>query len=233
MATPIDPDARFRRLKEQAKREGSSQIKQAEGALARRFAAQGLTGSGAQIKAEQQVRNEAQGAIGRRLGEIENLQESEALRRQEVEEGRKYQTSEREAGQKFASGQQSLQNKFQMGLLGKQQQFSAQQNELARQLQRKAMALQESQFGQQMDLAMRQFALDEEVTRANMDLAKSEANKKGLFERLGSMSTGDLFKGGGASTGAILGGIIGGVPGAVGGAIGGASISEAKKRLGF
>lgn len=218
MAQKIDPDARFERLKKQASREIKGQQQEARGALARRFAAQGMTGSGAQLKLEQQINRQGQGALARRLGDIENLQESEALKRQETKEARDFAKRERQASQDFSKEALNL-----------QQNFQARQNYLSRGLQQRAMNIQESQFGKQMELAREQFDLDKLVTMANLDLAKAEANKKGLMERLGSISTGDLFKGSNAGTGAILGTIVGGPIAGVGGAIfGSATDSDSK-----
>ena len=196
MGMRIDPDARFKRLREQAKSEVGSERQRAEEALKRRFASQGLGSSGAAIKAEQQVGKQAESALARRIGNIESAQESDALRRQEIKEGREFARGEREAGQSFAAGQSELARKFARGerlssqefadlQREKGQTFAAAQNKMARDLQRKAQELQSSQFGQQMEMAKRQFELDEEVTRFNMDLAKQNSGGGGFLDDIG------------------------------------------------
>lgn len=254
----LDPSARFKRLKEEAKRETTAQTQQAQEALKRRFAALGLQSSGAAIKQEQLAQQAGQTALQRRLGDIQSAQESEQLRRQEIEEGRQFARSEREASQAFGSEQAQLQRAFQTGertasqqfgaeqaLLGrefakaerlsqqdfaalqnkiqrefasdealKQRGFTAEQAQLARDLQaeqfasqllfqRESRDIQQSQFAQQMDLAIKQFNLDEEITRYNQALADAEASKKTIFDRLGQYGTNffgglqDIFTGGG------------------------------------
>lgn len=105
MATPIDPNARFERQKTLAKQESNAEAQQAKDALARRFAAMGRTNSGAAIKNEQQINRASNDALQKRLQSVQDAQDTEALRRQEIEEGRKFQTSEREASQLFARGE--------------------------------------------------------------------------------------------------------------------------------
>lgn len=166
MGMRIDPNQRFKRLRDEAKQETTGAKQQAEEALKRKFASQGLGSSGAAIKAEQQVGKQADTALGRRLGQIESLQEESNLRQQEIQSGRDFAKSEREAGQQFQSG-----------LMGKQQAFSAKENEAGRFLQQKAMDLQKSQFGQQMDLALKQFAMDEETTKFNRWLSEASLNQ--------------------------------------------------------
>lgn len=245
----LDPNARFKRLKEEAKRETTAQTQQAQEALKRRFAALGLQSSGAAIKQEQLAQEAGQTALQRRLEGIQSAQETEQLRRQEIEEGRQFARGEREASQKFGAEQAKLAREFQTGertaaqlfgaeqaLLGrefakgerlsaqdfaalqnkiqrefasdealKQRGFTAEQAQLARDIQidqfakqlefqKESRAIQESQFGQQMDLAIKQFNLDEEITRYNQALAEAEASKKTIFDSLGDFGT-DIWKG--------------------------------------
>lgn len=110
--TPIDPNARFDRQRGIAKQEQTAANQEAKDAMARRFAAMGRSNSGAAIKSERIVDKEGNDALQKRLTSIQDVQETDQLRRQEIEEGRKYQTSEREAGQGFLSTQNQLGREF-------------------------------------------------------------------------------------------------------------------------
>lgn len=226
MAQEIDPDARFKRAREQAKGETTAATQQRKEALRRKFAQAGLTSSGAAIKQEQLAEKQGQQALGQRLGAIDTAQEESALRRQEIEKQREFQRSEREAGQAFgaeqalkqrgfAAQQAELQRKFQSGerlssqefaalQAGKQREFQSGERlssqDFAAQQANIAREIQKTQFGQQMQLALDKFALDKEVTEFNKKMAIDEANKKDWFDRLGDQGTAGwkgLFESGG------------------------------------
>jgi len=231
----LDPNARFERQRLLAKQEQNQANQQASEAMQRRLAAQGRLNSGSAIKGEQKIQNAGNQVLTKRLGEIQDAQEGEQLRKQEIEEGRKFTTAEREASQAFGADQARLSREFttseRLGgqdfsekLMGKQQAFAtserlagqdfasneAGKNRAFSTSERKASELyqheqnslqrgfqammQNEQLKQQLDMFNKQFALDEEVTRFNMDMAKSEANKKDIFQRFGDVWT-NVYKG--------------------------------------
>lgn len=101
----IDPTARFERQRQLAKQEQGAATQQAQDAMARRYAAMGRTNSGAAIKGERMLQQQSNEALQKRLQGIQDSQDTEELRRQEIDEGRKFQTSEREASQGFSRGE--------------------------------------------------------------------------------------------------------------------------------
>jgi len=128
----IDPDARFKKLKLEAKQESTASTQAKKEALNRRFAQSGLLSSGAAIKQENIADKQGQSALSRRLSDIETSQEDSALRRQEIEKGRQFQTSEREAGQSFGSSQADKQRGFISGERQAGQKFAGEQAGISR-----------------------------------------------------------------------------------------------------
>lgn len=213
MAEKIDPNARFQRLREQAKQETGAAVQARKEALARKFAQAGLTSSGAAIKQETLAEKAGQSALGRRLGQIESAQESEALRRQEVQEGREFAAGQAKLGREFQASQGELQRKFaaEQAGLGREfargereagQEFSATQSAKMLELQQKfaadqadiARKIQQGQFNDQMEFAKEQFGYDQEITQFNQKMAKDEAGKKDIFSNIGQFGT-DAWKG--------------------------------------
>jgi hypothetical protein len=227
MGMRIDPNARFERQKQLAQQESNAEKQVAKDALARRFAAMGRTNSGAAVTNERLVEREAGDALSRRMQGIQDAQDTEGLRRQEIEEGRKYQTSEREASQLFSRGEREGSQGFMadQAKLGREfatserlgsQQFASgeaqkgrawqsEENYQNRNEQRKMFDIQHNLAALQYEEAIRQFGKtfdeDQRVTNFNMDMARSEANKKDIFQNLGGWFT-DFYKG---DTGSRLG----------------------------
>lgn len=206
-SVPIDPAARFNRLREKAKGEATAQTQGQTEALQRRFAQMGMLNSGASIKQEQLAKQRGAQLESSKLSEIDSLQEDEALRKQEMEEAKKFQVSEREAGQKFGADQAALARSYgssereagqsfakQMQDLGFSQQsaLSSQAQQYAVDNQNKAQSFQKdvvlkmqgSQFATQLEEAQRQFDAqfeeDKRITNSNLAAAKSESKKKGF-----------------------------------------------------
>jgi hypothetical protein len=232
MGQRVDPAARFQRLRKEAKQEIQADVGQAQEAMKRRFAKLGLTGSGAQIKAQQQVEAEAGKRKDLALGRIASAEEQEALRRREIQEGREFARGEREASQSFAAEQAGLGREFQRGeRLGSQafasgqadlqRRFSAGEAAINREFQSEMETRASKRFYDQLDQAAeqfeRQFNLDELVTKFNMDMAQAAQDKKGLFEQAGGVFSsgefGGAFAGSQFGGGAIAGGILGGAGG--------------------
>ena len=243
MGNRIDPGARFKRLRDETKQQVTADTQAQQDALKRRFAKLGLSGSGAAIKTQQQLQKQSGERLDKALGQVSSLEEQEALRRQEIAEGRDFARSEREAAQQFAAEQSEAQRgflrgerlgsqRFASGEAALQRTFTDQQRIKGEQFQkfldRSADDRFTRQLEQQAEQFERQFALDEEVTRFNQSLAQAEANKKDLFERAGdafsNFDAGTVFKTGIAGTtenlfGGVTGGIVGGITGADTGSI--------------
>ena len=134
MAEPIksDPNARFDRARQQAKRDVTGQTQQNEEALKRRFASLGMQNSGAAIKQEQVSKEQGQGVLQRRLEGIQGQQEEETQRRDEIKQAREYATSERVAGQAFGAEQAGIGRSFAAEQSGLGRSFAAEQADLQR-----------------------------------------------------------------------------------------------------
>lgn len=85
-------------------------------ALQRRFASQGMLNSGAYQKTAAQQELELAEKEAEATGMVDFQEAMEARRRQEIDEGRKYQTSEREASQGFARGEREAGQQFSKGM---------------------------------------------------------------------------------------------------------------------
>lgn len=235
MATtaPIDPNARFQRQKDIAKQEQNAETQAAKDAMARRFAATGRLNSGAALKKETQINQLGGDALQRRLQGIQDSQDTEALRRQEIEEARKFQSSEREASQMFGRGEREASQGFasEQANIGRnfataerkgsqdfskemnkdQQSFSREERQSGQQFQswqnELSRSLQRLAMDTQVSQFNQQFSEDKRVTDFNMKMAEAEANKKDIFGRLGDFGTG-MYKalmGGFGSIGQTLG----------------------------
>jgi len=132
MGLRIDPNARFDRQKEIAKQEQNAQQQAQQDAMSRRFAAMGRLNSGAAVKSEKLVNQQNSEALNKRLQGIQDVQEDEALRRQDIEDQRKFQTSERLGSQDFAATQADLGRKFQTSERMGSQDFASLQADIQR-----------------------------------------------------------------------------------------------------
>jgi hypothetical protein len=220
MALPIDPDARFKRAKQQAAQEQNAQTEAQKEALQRRFAAGGMLSSGEALKAEQLADKQGQGQLAKRVGDIESVQEQSALQRQEVEQQRAFQRGEREAGQKFSAQERAAQMAFargereagqQFGLdtMAMQQKYATGEREAGQEFQKYMTVNQQKftskenklarkqaadQFASQMKFSEKQFAYDQEITNQNLEWAREDRNKKDMFDNIGNFGT-DAWKG--------------------------------------
>lgn len=154
-----------------------------------------LEGVDVQEAAAREQREEAE--RGRQFSREERLG-SQEFAAGESALGRRFVSSEREAGQSFAKGEREAGQAFAdtQAAKGFERQAALQKEQIANQNaqfsqqmdQRKEefaqnYAQQREQFGQQMGMANRQFALDEEVSRFNMDMAERIFNQKDFFEK--------------------------------------------------
>lgn len=164
MGLRIDPNARFEREKQRSRQEETGRQQLAREAIARKFAAQGLQGSGADIRITQQAQEEGAKRLSERFGDIESRQEAEALQRQQIEEARKFAREERIGSQQFAAEQARLGREQQATQFAEQMGFSREQFKEAK-----------AQFQKQFDLQVRDFDLREGLTEQQAKLAEQAA----------------------------------------------------------
>lgn len=210
MGTRIDPNARFDRVEKEQTQKARADAEEAKQAMKRRFASQGLSGSGAAIKVDRQVDRETGERLDNVRGQVANMREGEALRRQEVEDQRTFQSSEAQKGRDFVAGESGLQRAFmrdESGLqrsfmrderlgsqgfaaseAGKQRDFSAEMRQKDEDFKTKISWRQDRQFNKQLRQQAAQFerqmSLDEENSEFNRVMAEKMFNKKGFHDRM-------------------------------------------------
>lgn len=201
----------FQTLRQQAKQESQAGRQKQKEALKRRFAQLGQTTSGAAIKAETGVEQEAEKQLGQQLGKIEVAEQQEMQRRKEIGEarefaageaqkgrsftaeqarlGRLFATGERKAGQEFAAGQAKLGREFATTERQAGQEFAASQNQLAREQAQKqfeaSFAQSVEQFEKNFGFAERQFAEDIRINNQNIKIAGEQLKQPGFIGQLG------------------------------------------------
>jgi len=185
-------DRRFDMLKQRAAQESRAQTQEAEKGLTRQFSRLGGIGTGAFVK-QQALAKEA-GA--RRLGEatqnIEFQKLGEQQRQEDIQKQREFQTAERLGGQEFAAGQLGKQQEFARSERLGAQEFGASQAEMQRKyatgervaaqdFQRGLFDIEQGNTREKLDLAAKQFGMENNVNFLNARLQIAEGIKKGLF----------------------------------------------------
>lgn len=174
MATTTEPSAFNRKydlLRKRATQEAQAQGQQENDALARRFAAQGMSGSGAAIKQEQLAGERTAKRVSQANETIDMAQADEQMKLDESEKNRQFARSEREAGQDFQSGVLKQQQDFQSLERQAAEAFARGENDKARELQKAALDMQAEQFLKQMQMAKDQFDLDAYISAQNLKTA--------------------------------------------------------------
>lgn len=228
MATPAyDTDVQeFDFQRKKAEQQVTAQKQGQQDALKRRFAAMGNINSGAYLKANQMVDQNAGTQLNQANEGINAAQNSELRRRREVVQGqefaageaekgrsfvgdqsalqRAFQTQERLGSQDFSSGERKSSQDFSSGLMDKQQSFASAEAQKARD---NAEFLRTIERNQAADQFNKQYELDKSTTEFNKAMAEAEASKKngGL---LGSVF-GDIAPGADTPLGKILGAPLG------------------------
>ena len=178
--------------------QGAQNQMQNEG-MQRNLARGGNLNSGAGLKLQQQM-GEAQLKQNESIGESVEAEKAGAqLQMEEAQRNRDFATSERLGGQEFASGERAAGESFAKGERLGAQGFSKQLFDADMKFKTKSANIQQSQFGQQMKMAMKQFKLDEKVSMFNMDMAEKMWNKKDMMEFFGNMHGYDPRTGGTSS----------------------------------
>lgn len=212
---------KFDYLRKKAEDEANVQTQTQTDALQRRAASLGMTGSGATDK---QMRLTADAGAKRlqtaREG-IDMLEVEDTSRKEEILEGRRFQTSEREAGQGFQStmadkamgfakserlgsqefsrGERLSSQDFASMERKAQELFQAGQNDAARQLQQQALTMQASQFAETMKMAGSQFDLDAYISMQNLITASGKGDRAAItlppeLQKLLGMGEQGVFK---------------------------------------
>ena len=196
MGARIDPNARFDRERKKAAQSENAQQQQVREAIARKFASQGLQGSGADIKVTQQAGDEGAKRLSDRMGDISSAQEQDALQRQGIEDAKKFATSERVGTQDFQSKETALQRALQQGQFDKQfgfqeKQATTQGEQFASQLSfqekqaiiqgeqfDKTFGAQQSQFDAQLKQQKDQFKISNEQFLKDFNLKKKTSEEQ-------------------------------------------------------
>lgn len=165
----VDTSAMNRRydtLRARAKADVAQQTGEQQDALKRRFAQLGNLSSGAAMKQEQLSQQKGAELQQRATEGIDIAQEQEAAQMEEQAKQREFARGERIASQSFAAAESQLGRKQQ------ERQFNAAQN------------LAKSQFGQQMAMSAKQFALEEMIQKFNLEQAKKKRGLAGVDEMI-------------------------------------------------
>lgn len=188
-------DRRFDVLRSKVEQDAGAQQQQAQEGLARKAISSGNQNSGAFLKLQNKQAQDMNAQKQNALNEVEAQREGAQAQADEVEANRAFAKAEREASQKFGAEQALLQRDFESFQNQKQMSFQSKENAAQRgfseKLFNKEMAFKNkvqkdanNQFKKQFGLAMKQFNLDEEVSRFNMDMANKAFNKKSITESL-------------------------------------------------
>ncbi len=216
----LNDTSQFDLARKKAAEQNAANLQTQKDALARRFASLGNLNSGARLKQEQLVNDQANTNLNNANDSINAQQNSELERRREVVQGQQFQSGEAEKGRDFAANQANLQRQFQTGeRLGgqdfasgqaeKQRQFEDIQNQNNRQFTAGQNAInrtvQGDQFNQQQALAKQQldqaheqfdktFGEETRINNANLGFAQQALNKKGVLDQFGSDLSSGLKK---------------------------------------
>jgi len=184
----------FQRQRTRAAQEENSQQQQAREAIARRFAAQGLSASGAQIKTEQVSQRQGQEALAKRLEDVDSREQVENIQRSQIEEQRAFQKAERESGQEFAGAQAAEQREFAKLEAEAQRKFQAGERlssqEFAALETKKARDVQQTQFGKQFGLAEKQLGLAQDEFESSKAANAVNALISGINSKLNTRQIG-------------------------------------------
>jgi len=191
------PQDQFELARKRAQQDANVAKQTQSDSISRRFAAQGMSGSGSEIQQNRLANEAVDKQLSERADSIDSAQQQEVSRKKEVQEQRNFARDERVASQNFASGERASGQTFAasesaMGraLQGSQfdRQFKQQGSQFDRQFDRQGTQRTEDvafrdtaaktsadQFGQTFGLAKEQFAQDRKVTDFNATIAGKQA----------------------------------------------------------
>jgi hypothetical protein len=174
-------DRRFDILKQKAAQDVRAGQQEAQRGLTRQFARLGGIGTGAFVKQQQLAQEAGQKQLGEAQQAIEFQKLGEQQRLADIEEARKYQTAEREAGQKFASGERLGAQTFSAAQAELQRKFTTGERVAAQEFNRGLFDIEQANTREKLDLAAKQFDMENNVNFLNARLQIAEGLKKGLF----------------------------------------------------
>jgi hypothetical protein len=126
MANPTTGIPQYDAIRQRLKSQYTQARQDQTDAIQRRFAANGMAGSGAYGKAQDQANEQVGKAEADATAQLDFQEANELQRRKELDEGRQFQTSERVGAQQFNEGM------FNKDLDLKKQQFDAQKDQFAK-----------------------------------------------------------------------------------------------------
>lgn len=200
-------DRRYDMLRKRAEQDVREQTQEQQRGLKRQFARLGGIGTGAFVKQQRLAQESGQKRLGEAQQNIDFQRMAELERQQQIEEQRQFQRGEREAGQQFAAEQLGRQQEFARSERLGAQEFGATQAELQRKFARgERVAAQDFQKGlfdieqqntlKKLDLAEKQFGMENTVNMLNARLQIAEGIEKGLFKQSDLEAIAGLFMGG-------------------------------------
>ena len=159
----------FELARRRASQRSGAETQAQQGALKRRFATLGGLGSGASIKADQQVAEQGAQRVQQATEGIDVAEAQDTARKEEIQEARKFQTSERMGQQEFARGER----------LGSQE-FGAGQAQIGREFQT-SERIGGQKFANAQRLGSEIFAGAQ--SQLQRDMAQGQFNKQLSFEK--------------------------------------------------
>lgn len=94
----------YEAMRRRVQQQGAAAQEQGQDQIRRQFAANGMAGSGANIKIQQKVADDGQRATADAMSQVDAQEAQQQTQLDEAQKNRAFTTSEREAGQKFSQG---------------------------------------------------------------------------------------------------------------------------------
>ena len=185
-------ERRFDILKQRAGQDVRQQTQEQQEGMKRQFARLGGIGTGAFVKQQRLAQESGAKRLGEAQQNIEFQRLGELQRQQDIQEARAFQSAEREASQRFAGEQLAKQQEFAKAERMGSQEFGALQAEIQRKFasgervaaqdfQRGLFDIEQQNTLRKLDLAEKQFGMENTVNFLNARLQIAEGIKKGLF----------------------------------------------------
>lgn len=171
-------NTRFDLIRNRTSQDANTFKQEQDEAIQRKAAALGATGSGAFIKLGQQASERGEQAKVDALAGVESERASSLAQQDELQAQRAFQRGERIGSQNFAAREADMGRAFQSGETAAARGFEKQLFDLSQEFQKKALASENAQFMDSMNMAAKQLALDEKISQFNMKMAK-KAGKGG------------------------------------------------------
>lgn len=174
-------DRRFDILKQKAAQDVRQGQQEAQRGLTRQFARLGGIGTGAFVKQQRLAQEAGQKQLGEAQQNIEFQKLGEIQRQEDIKNQQSFQTSERLGSQKFASGERLGAQTFASKQAQLQQKFASSERVAAQDFQKGLFDIEQTNTREKLDLAAKQFNMENNVNFLNARLQIAEGLKKGLF----------------------------------------------------